>query len=302
MSTLRSAPLERKPSWLKARLPEGPGFFELKDLMRREGLHTVCEEAHCPNIGECWTYRTATFMILGDVCTRNCGFCAVTTGRPNELDLAEPARVARAVKNLDLRHVVVTSVARDDLADGGALVFALTIEAIRHVSPDTNVEVLIPDFQGDREALQKVVLARPAILNHNIETVERLSDHVRSRAKYPRTLELLRRAKEMDPSLPTKSGLMLGLGEERDEVVATLRDLRSSGVDIVTIGQYLRPSLRHLPLIRYVPPEDFAELREIALGMGFAHAEAGPLVRSSYHAHAQVPSGLLRPAGNRPIG
>lgn len=293
MSSLTEAPLERKPAWLKAQLPKGPAFFELKDLMRREGLHTVCEEAHCPNIGECWGHRTATFMILGNICTRRCGFCAVTSGRPTELDLAEPERVARTVANLGLRHVVITSVARDDLQDGGALVFALTIEAIRRQSPETNVEVLIPDLQGEAEPLRKVVDARPTILNHNIETVMRLSDRVRSRAKYPRSLELLRRAKEMDPGLLTKSGIMLGLGETMDEVVAALTDLRGAGVDIVTIGQYLRPSLRHLPLVRYVTPGEFQELKEIGLRMGFGHVESGALVRSSYHAHEQVPTGSV---------
>ena len=291
-----------KPEWLKARAPLGENYHSLKQLARSLQLHTVCESAQCPNIGECWHHKTATFMMLGNLCTRRCGFCAVPKGRPQPIDLDEPRRVAQAVAALGLEFAVITSVDRDDDLLGGAHAFALVIEEVRRLAPACRVEVLIPDFQGDEEAIRLVVQARPAILNHNIETVERLSDHVRSRAKYPRTLELLRRAKEMDPSLPTKSGLMLGLGEERDEVVATLRDLRQSGVDIVTIGQYLRPSLKHLPLIRYVTPEEFAEFREIALDMGFAHAESGPLVRSSYHAHAQVPSGLLGPAGNRPIG
>jgi len=290
MSSLTETPVTRKPAWLKAQIPKGPTFFKLKELMREQGLHTVCEEAHCPNIGECWGNGTATFMILGNVCTRRCGFCAVTSGRPNVLDLAEPGRVARTVKALGLRHVVITSVARDDLQDGGALVFALTIEAIRRISPETNVEVLIPDLQGDEASLRKVVEARPSILNHNLETVARLSDRVRSRAKYPRSLELLRRAKKMDQGLLTKSGIMLGLGERREEVVETLRDLRAAQVDIVTIGQYLRPSLHHLPLVRYVSPEEFGEFKRIGLELGFGHVESGPLVRSSYHAHEQVPA------------
>lgn len=290
MATLRESVEGRKPAWLKAEMPKGAGFFELKTLMRENGLHTVCEEAHCPNIGECWGNKTATFMILGDVCTRHCGFCAVTAGRPNELDLAEPRRVAAVVHQLGLQHVVVTSVARDDLEDGGALVFAMTIESIRQECPGTAIEVLIPDFGGNWAALQKVVEAKPDILNHNLETVARLSDRVRSKAKYPRSLELLRRAKEMNPSLLTKSGIMLGLGEEKEEVVQTLRDMRANQIDIVTIGQYLRPTVNHLPLVRYVAPEEFKELKEIGLAMGLSHVESGPLVRSSYHAHEQVPT------------
>ncbi|MHB1505808.1 MAG: lipoyl synthase [Sulfobacillus sp.] len=279
-----------KPQWLKVRLPTGPEFFELKRLMREQGLHTVCEDAHCPNVGECWGNRTATFMILGNICTRACGFCAVHSGRPTELDLAEPRRVAAVTRTLGLEHVVVTSVARDDLADGGALVFALTIAEIRRLCPGTAVEVLTPDFAGNWQALALVVEAAPDILNHNLETVERLSDRVRSRAKYRRSLEFLSRAKQLAPTLLTKSGIMLGLGEERDEVEATLADMRAAGIDIVTIGQYLRPSLHHLPLIRYVAPEEFAEIKAVALGLGFGHVEAGPLVRSSYHAHTQVPA------------
>ncbi len=279
-----------KPQWLKVRLAGGPEFFELKRLMREQGLHTVCEDAHCPNVGECWGNRTATFMILGNVCTRACGFCAVHSGRPTELDLAEPRRVAAVTRTLGLEHVVVTSVARDDLADGGALVFALTIAEIRRLCLGTAVEVLTPDFAGNWQALALVVDAAPDILNHNLETVERLSDRVRSRAKYRRSLEFLSRAKQLAPALLTKSGIMLGLGEERDEVEATLADMRAAGIDIVTIGQYLRPSLHHLPLIRYVPPEEFAEIKAVALSLGFGHVEAGPLVRSSYHAHTQVPA------------
>lgn len=281
-------PIEKKPEWLKVRATMGPNFLELKALRRDLSLHTICEEAHCPNIFECWENRTATFLILGRVCTRACRFCAVETGRPTELDREEPQRVAEAVKHLRLRHVVVTSVARDDLADGGACVFAETIGAIRQEVPGCTVEVLIPDLQGSEEGLRLIVEARPDILNHNVETVERLQRVVRAKARYDRSLWVLRRAKELDPAMLTKSGLMLGVGEEREEVVQTLRDLRTIGVDIVTIGQYLRPSLRHLPVARFVPPEEFAEYKRIGLELGFRHVESGPLVRSSYHAHKQA--------------
>jgi len=281
-------PIEKKPEWLKVRATMGPNFLELKALRRDLSLHTICEEAHCPNIFECWENRTATFLILGRVCTRACRFCAVETGRPTELDREEPRRVAEAVKHLRLRHVVVTSVARDDLADGGACVFAETIGAIRQEVPGCTVEVLIPDLQGSEDGLRLIVEARPDILNHNVETVERLQRVVRAKARYDRSLWVLRRAKELDPAMLTKSGLMLGVGEEREEVVQTLRDLRAIGVDIVTIGQYLRPSLRHLPVARFVPPEEFAEYKRIGLELGFRHVESGPLVRSSYHAHKQA--------------
>jgi lipoic acid synthetase len=281
-------PIEKKPEWLKVRATMGPNFLELKALRRDLSLHTICEEAHCPNIFECWENRTATFLILGRVCTRACRFCAVETGRPTELDREEPQRVAEAVKHLRLRHVVVTSVARDDLADGGACVFAETIGAIRQEVPGCTVEVLIPDLQGSEDGLRLIVEARPDILNHNVETVERLQRVVRAKARYDRSLWVLRRAKELDPAMLTKSGLMLGVGEEREEVVQTLRDLRAIGVDIVTIGQYLRPSLRHLPVARFVPPEEFAEYKRIGLELGFRHVESGPLVRSSYHAHKQA--------------
>lgn len=281
-------PIEKKPEWLKVRATMGPNFLELKALRRDLSLHTICEEAHCPNIFECWENRTATFLILGRVCTRACRFCAVQTGRPTELDREEPQRVAEAVKHLRLRHVVVTSVARDDLADGGACVFADTIRAIRHEVPGCTVEVLIPDLQGSEDGLRLIVEARPDILNHNVETVERLQRVVRAKARYDRSLWVLRRTKELDPAMLTKSGLMLGVGEEREEVVQTLHDLRAIGVDIVTIGQYLRPSLRHLPVARFVPPEEFAEYKRIGLELGFRHIESGPLVRSSYHAHKQA--------------
>ena len=280
--------LGRRPDWLRVKLPGGENFARVNQEMRGNLLHTVCEEARCPNMGECWGHGTATFMILGAVCTRHCGFCAVQTGRPLELDLREPERVAEAVAGLGLKHVVVTSVARDDLADGSAAVFAATIRAVRKARSECSVEVLIPDFQANWEALALVMAARPDILNHNVETVERLSDHVRSKAKYHRTLELLRRAKRLEPWSMTKSSIMLGLGEEREEILATLRDLRAVDCDIVTIGQYLRPSMRHLPLERYYTPEEFADLKEEALKLGFAHCESGPLVRSSYRAHEQI--------------
>lgn len=283
-------PIEKKPEWLKVRATMGANYLDLKALKQGLNLHTICEEAHCPNIFECWENRTATFLILGRVCTRACRFCAVETGRPTELDLEEPQRVAEAVKRLRLRHVVVTSVARDDLADGGACVFADTIAAIRREVPDCAVEVLIPDLQGSDEGLQAIVAARPDILNHNLETVERLQRTVRAKARYGSSLWVLRRAKELDPLLRTKSGMMLGLSEERHEIVAAMRDLRQIDVDILTLGQYLRPSLKHLPVHRFVPPAEFAELKQIGLDLGFRHVESGPLVRSSYHAHQQVDS------------
>jgi lipoic acid synthetase len=280
----------RRPEWLRVRLPGGPNYQELKGLMRGLELHTVCEEAHCPNIGECWEARTATFMILGDTCTRACGFCAVKTGRPLTLDLGEPMRVAEAIERMGLRHAVITSVNRDELEDGGAGIFAGTIRQVRKRSPETTIEVLIPDFMGDEPALAKVMRARPDILNHNIETVPRLYPQVRPKARYPRSLEVLQRAKRLDATVFTKSGIMLGLGEEREEVLQVFRDLRAHDVEILTVGQYLRPSLNHLPIVRYVTPEEFADLKREALAMGFRHVESGPLVRSSYHAASQIPS------------
>jgi lipoic acid synthetase len=262
--------------------------MRLKALMRAQNLHTVCEEAHCPNIGECWEDGTATFMILGDVCTRNCGYCAIAHGKPAWEDREEPERVGRSVATLALDHVVITSVDRDDLADGGAAHFAATIRAIRRERPGCQVEVLIPDFQGSASALQTVIDARPDILNHNTETVPRLYKVARHGGRYRRTLELFRRARATDAGLLTKSGIIVGLGEERDELVATMRDLREVDVRILTLGQYLRPSPQHLPVARYYHPDEFAELAEIGRGLGFAHVEAGPLVRSSYHAKRQV--------------
>jgi lipoic acid synthetase len=277
-----------KPDWLKVRAPGSDTYRRLKGLMRQLELHTVCEEAHCPNIGECWDYGTATFMILGDVCTRACGYCAVGHGRPAAVDPAEPTRVANAVERLGLSYVVITSVDRDDLADGGASIFAATIRAIRDFRPDTRIEVLIPDFRGDAAALQTVLDARPDVLNHNTETVPRLYRRARSGGRYERTLELLDRARSYAPQIPTKSGLMVGLGEEHDELVATLIDLRRVGCSILTIGQYLQPTRAHLPIARYYHPDEFRELKSYALGIGFSHVESGPLVRSSYHAREQA--------------
>ena len=262
--------------------------MRLKALMRDLNLHTVCEEARCPNIGECWTHGTATFMILGDTCTRACGYCAVGHGRPAPVDVDEPARVADAVEKLALAHVVITSVDRDDVPDGGASIFADTIREIRRRMPSMSIEVLIPDFQGNEAALHAVLDAGPDILNHNTETVPRLYRAARSGGRYARTLELLDRARHYAPAIATKSGIMLGLGEEWDEILATLRDLRTVGCAILTLGQYLRPSAEHLPMARYYHPDEFARLRAIALDMGFTHVESGPLVRSSYHAHEQA--------------
>jgi lipoic acid synthetase len=275
------------------RLPGGDNYIRLKSLMRGQGLHTVCEEARCPNIGECWQSGTATFMILGDTCTRACGFCAVKTGRPGDLDRMEPMRVANAVREMGVAHAVVTSVNRDDQPDGGAEIFAQTIRWIRRISPQTSVEVLIPDFMGNWDALAAVCAAQPEILNHNTESVPRLYPRVRPKARYERTLDLLRRAKELDPGTITKTGVMVGLGETKDELLEVFRDLVAHGVEVLTIGQYLRPSAKHLPLVRYYTPAEFDELRDEALALGFKHVESGPLVRSSYHAERQV-DGLRR--------
>jgi lipoic acid synthetase len=284
-----------RPPWLKVRFPAGPNFERLRTLMREQGLNTVCEEARCPNIGECWSRGTATFMILGDTCTRSCGFCAVKTGRPGTLDRGEPARVAVAVQRMGLRHAVITSVNRDELADGGASIFAETIRRVRQLSPGTTIEVLIPDFKGDAGALATVVAARPEILNHNTETVPRLYRTVRPQARYEQSLELLGRAKAMDGEGVTKSGVMVGLGETREELIRVFADLAAQRVDILTIGQYLRPTPDHLAVVRYWHPDEFDDLREAALGMGFRHVESGPLVRSSYHAEEQAAgAGTLR--------
>ncbi len=282
------APRGNRPDWLRVRFPQGQNYQDLRHLMREQNLHTICEEAHCPNIGECWENRTATFLILGDICTRNCGFCNVTTGRPTGLDLEEPERLARAVQKIGLRHIVITSVTRDDVPDGGAQVYAETIAKLRDYVPGCGIEVLVPDFLGNWDALATVMAARPDILNHNMETVPRLYRRVRPKAIYEQSLELLGRAKALAPGVVTKSGLMAGLGETRDELLHTFARLREQDVDVLTIGQYLRPTMRHLPVERYVPPAEFAELKTSALAMGFGHVESGPLVRSSYHAHEQV--------------
>ena len=281
-------PAAPKPAWLKVRAPGGPNYLRLKGLMREWNLHSVCEEAHCPNIGECWEDSTATFMILGDVCTRNCGYCAVAHGKPVWEDREEPDRVGRLVGELGLEHVVITSVNRDDLADGGAGAFAATVRALRRFAPGCRVELLIPDFQGKSEALQVVIDAAPDILNHNTETVPRLYKLARHGGRYERTLELFRRARQAAPRLLTKSGIILGLGEAREELLETMRDLRRADVNILTLGQYLRPSAQHLPVARYYTPDEFAELGEAGRAMGFAHVESGPLVRSSYHAKRQL--------------
>jgi lipoyl synthase len=278
-----------RPPWLKAQLPGGPNYLRLEALVKELHLHTVCEEARCPNIGECWGAGTLTFMILGRVCTRNCGFCAVTFGKPPSYDPQEPERVAKAVGRLGLAHVVVTSVARDDLPDGGAEIFAETIRKIREHDPEVGIEVLIPDFRGSRDSLATVIGAKPDVLNHNIETIARLQTVVRPSAGYERSLSVLRMAKELAGGVLTKSGMMLGLGEDWAEIVQAMTDLRGVRCDILTIGQYLRPSQQHLPLKKYYAPEEFADLKRIGLGMGFRHVEAGPLVRSSYHAERHVP-------------
>lgn len=296
-----SAALRRHPKWIRARVPTGEDYFELKGLMRGLNLNTVCEEAHCPNIGECWEQRTATIMILGDTCTRACGFCAVKTGRPTWHDPDEPRRVAEAVAAMTLDHVVVTSVARDDLPDGGASIFAATIRQLRARCPGMGVEVLIPDFNGENAPLRTVMEAAPDILNHNVETVARLQKPVRKRARYDRSLGVLERAKAYareltgrESAVHTKSSIMVGLGETRAELSQAFHDLRAVDCDILTVGQYLRPSMQHLPVERYYRPDEFAEMRAEALALGFRHVESGPLVRSSYHARDQVPDAERR--------
>jgi lipoic acid synthetase len=281
---------EPKPAWLKVRAPGSENYLRLKELMRGKKLHTVCEEAHCPNIGECWHHGTATFMIMGDVCTRACGYCNVTHGAPATLDPHEPENLASAVGDMSLDYVVITSVDRDDLDDFGAGAFARTIRAVKAVRPSCRVEVLIPDFQGHEAPLRTVLDAQPDVLNHNIETVPRLYRMARSGGRYARTLELLDRSRRYAPEIPTKTGVMVGLGEEREELIATFRDLRDAGCGILTIGQYLRPTAAHAPMVRYYHPDEFADLKRAALAMGFVHVESGPLVRSSYHAHETADS------------
>ncbi|HKR55262.1 MAG TPA: lipoyl synthase [Gemmatimonadales bacterium] len=278
----------RKPSWLKVKAPGGQTYLSVQQMMRELKLHTVCEEAHCPNIGECWEHKAATFMILGDVCTRNCAYCAVAHGTPAPFDPDEPRRLADAVAQMGLKHVVITSVDRDDLPNGGAESFASCITEIRSRLPESSVEVLIPDFKGNAEALRIVLHAKPDILNHNLETIDRLYRIARPGGRYTRALELLARAKEIAPDQLTKSGIMVGLGEDWDELLVSMRDLRAQRVDILTLGQYLRPSADHLPIARWYTPEEFAELKRLGMEMGFRHVESGPLVRSSYHAWEQA--------------
>lgn len=278
----------RRPEWIKVRVPGGESYDTLKTLMRSKQLHTVCEEAHCPNIGECWGAGTATFLIMGDICTRSCGFCDIKTGRPLPLDWAEPERVAQAVKSMNLKHVVITSVNRDERQDGGAPIFAGCIQRIRELQPGCSIEVLIPDFKGSWDALKIVMDARPEILNHNVETVPRLFKKVQPQDKYEWAMATLSNAKQMDSEVLTKSGIMLGLGEQYDEVVAVMHDLRQCGVDILTVGQYLQPSKQHLPIEKYYHPDEFASLKQLGYEMGFRWVESGPLVRSSYRADQQV--------------
>jgi lipoyl synthase len=279
----------RRPPWLKVRAPSGPNYSELRELMSELGLHTVCQEAHCPNMGECWNYRTATFLLLGDICTRGCRYCAIGKGKPKPLDEQEPERIARAVAQLGLRHAVLTSVNRDDLPDGGAHIFAESIQKIREYLPECKVEVLIPDFDGNWQALALVLQARPDVLNHNIETVPRLFPRFRPKATFQQSLELLQRARQQLPEVVTKSGLMVGAGESNDEVLLVMDALRSHDVDVMTIGQYLPPDQSYWPLDRYVTPDEFALFKQEGLARGFKHVESGPLVRSSYHAHEHVP-------------
>src|SRR5438309_9140116 len=287
-------PARKIPEWIRVRVHEGEHYRQLKQLVRERRLHTVCEEAQCPNIFDCWNRRSATFMILGDVCTRACRFCAVTSGRPTELDIGEPLRVADSIAELGLRHAVITSVDRDDLRDGGAEIFARTIRAVRRRSPRTSIEVLTPDFQGDHDAVRTVVEAGPDIFNHNTETVPRLYARLRPKAVYANSLGILRHVKQLRPDLVTKSGVMVGLGETRDELLQVFRNMREHRVDVLTVGQYLRPSKKHAEVLRYYPPAEFDELKSEALQMGFAHVEAGALVRSSYHADEQIPAGRQR--------
>jgi len=286
--THHPSPIGRLPPWFKVKISQGPDYQDIRRIMDKLALHTICEEARCPNVWECWNNRTATFLILGDICTRRCHYCAVTTGRPVELDLGEPLRVAQAVQALGLRHAVITSVNRDELEDGGASIFAETIRQIRRLSPSCAVEVLIPDFEGNEVALASVLAERPDILNHNIETVRRLFPPIRPQGKYDRSIELLGRAKRAGAR--TKSGLIVGMGETGEEIREVMRDLRSVGCEILTIGQYLQPTKQHLPVARFYHPDEFAALKDEGLALGFSHVESGPLVRSSYHAEKQVPS------------
>lgn len=289
MGRHRRDPLpERKPSWLKVKAPGGENYLRLKQMMQELNLHTVCQEARCPNIGECWDHGTATFMILGDVCTRNCAYCAVSHGRPPKYDIEEPSRVATAIAQMNLRHAVITSVDRDDLPDFGAYIFAETIRQIHEKLPSCSIEVLVPDFQGNVDSIHAVLDARPDIYNHNTETVPRLYKKARPGGRYERLLEIFRISKRYAPDIPTKTGIILGLGETNEEVIETMKDLRGVDVDILTLGQYLKPSDSHIALDRYVTPAEFRDLYEVGMALGFRHVESGPLVRSSYHAWEQV--------------
>ena len=277
----------RLPPWIKAKMPGGPKYMELKELMRKKNLHTVCEEAHCPNIGECWERGTATFMILGEICTRACRYCAVTTGKPNELDTFEPIRVAESVKSMNLSYCVITAVNRDDLSDGGAAIFADCIKRIRETSPHCKVEVLIPDLQGNWDALKLILDQKPDVLNHNIESTREIFPLVRAKGDYDLSLELLAQSKAIDPSIVTKSGIIVGMGESTKQLKSTMQDLREVDCDLLTIGQYLRPSQKHLKTVKYYKPDEFEDLKQIGLNLGFKHVASGPLVRSSYHADEQ---------------
>lgn len=294
MGRHRRDPLpERKPNWLKVKAPGGENYLRIKHLMKELRLHSVCEEAHCPNIGECWEHGTATFMILGDTCTRNCAYCAVSHGRPPAYDIEEPSRVAEAIAELGLRHAVITSVDRDDLPDFGAYIFAETIRQVREKLPTCSIEVLVPDFQGNEDSIRTVLEARPDIYNHNTETVPRLYKKARPGGRYERLLEIFRIAKRLAPDVPTKTGIILGLGETNEEVIEVMKDLRAVDVDILTLGQYLRPSDSHIALDRYVTPDEFRQLYDAGMALGFRHVESGPLVRSSYHAWEQVQAASL---------
>ena len=283
----KRTPETRLPPWIKAKMPGGPKYMELKELMRKKNLHTVCEEAHCPNIGECWERGTATFMILGEICTRACRYCAVTTGKPNELDTFEPIRVAESVKSMNLSYCVITAVNRDDLSDGGAAIFADCIKRIRETSPHCKVEVLIPDLQGNWEALKLLLDQKPDVLNHNIESTREIFPLVRAKGDYDLSLELLAKSKAIDPSIVTKSGIIVGMGENTKQLKSTMQDLREVDCDLLTIGQYLRPSQKHLKTVKYYKPDEFEDLKQVGLNLGFKHVASGPLVRSSYHADEQ---------------
>ena len=299
VDTEQEAPHRRLPQWLKVRMPGGANYLEIRDLLRNSALHTVCEEARCPNIGECWERRSATFMILGDICTRRCHYCAVTTGRPVGLDLMEPQRLAQTVARLGLSYCVITSVNRDDLADGGAFIFAQCIKEVHRQVPGCKVEVLTPDFGGSQAALEKVVSASPEVFNHNIETCRRVFHSVRPRGDYDLSLDVLARVKDLDGNMATKSGIIVGMSEEWDEVVETMQDLRRAHCDLLTIGQYLRPSQKHVPVSRFYTPEEFDQLGDIGRALGFKHVASGPLVRSSYHADEQQAAASARPV---PVG